>query len=244
MALTVNLMGPSPWGFRIYGGRDFKKAITVSKVNGGSKAELAALRPGDIILEINGQNTADMLNVEAQNKIKNSTTQLQLPDLPTPGQTNGITSPEQLTGRFQDLLVCRDENQNYKEYTISSPVSLSPRPYSPEPPASPNGKTTPTSTKSIHLRPWSPEERSQVFSRPLSQKHSTASPTKTSFHRTVGGRRGAVEVRHASRGGGGGCDVVGTRVAPDWLAGYLEGPPAWQGRYAAMFTRPFEVHPV
>lgn len=32
MALTVNLIGPSPWGFRIYGGRDFKKAITVSKV--------------------------------------------------------------------------------------------------------------------------------------------------------------------------------------------------------------------
>lgn len=32
MALTVNLIGPSPWGFRIFGGRDFKKAITVSKV--------------------------------------------------------------------------------------------------------------------------------------------------------------------------------------------------------------------
>ncbi|CDR18281.1 unnamed protein product, partial [Oncorhynchus mykiss] len=32
MALTVNLIGPSPWGFRIYGGRDFKKAITISKV--------------------------------------------------------------------------------------------------------------------------------------------------------------------------------------------------------------------
>ena len=32
MALTVNLIGPSPWGFRICGGRDFKRAITVSKV--------------------------------------------------------------------------------------------------------------------------------------------------------------------------------------------------------------------
>lgn len=32
MALTVNLIGPSPWGFRIFGGRDFKKAITISKV--------------------------------------------------------------------------------------------------------------------------------------------------------------------------------------------------------------------
>lgn len=48
------------------------------QVNGGSKAEQADLQPGDIILEINGENTAEMLNVEAQNKIKNSKTQLQL----------------------------------------------------------------------------------------------------------------------------------------------------------------------
>lgn len=36
MVLTVNLIGPSPWGFRIFGGRDFKKAITVSKVAANS----------------------------------------------------------------------------------------------------------------------------------------------------------------------------------------------------------------
>lgn len=51
---------------------------TVRQVNVGSKAEQAALQPGDIILEINGENTADMLNMVAQNKIKNSKTQLQL----------------------------------------------------------------------------------------------------------------------------------------------------------------------
>uniref|UniRef100_A0A672SXW7 PDZ and LIM domain protein 2-like n=1 Tax=Sinocyclocheilus grahami TaxID=75366 RepID=A0A672SXW7_SINGR len=78
MPFTVNLIGPSPWGFRISGGRDFKKAITVSKVNAGSKAETACLQPGDIVVEINGLNTGDMLNVEAQNKIKSCTTQLQL----------------------------------------------------------------------------------------------------------------------------------------------------------------------
>lgn len=180
MALTVNLIGPSPWGFRIYGGRDFKKAITVSKVNGGSKAEKADLQPGDIILEINGENTADMLNVEAQNKIKNSKTQLQLmverSGPPSPGQTNGISSPEQLTGRFQEaVIVSRDENQNYREYTISSPASLSPGPYSPYPPSSPDGKRerlTPTTNKSFQLRSWSPEERSNRLSRPLSQEFS------------------------------------------------------------------------
>lgn len=51
---------------------------SVQQVNGGSKAHQADLQPGDIILEINGENTSDMLNVEAQNKIKNSKTQLQL----------------------------------------------------------------------------------------------------------------------------------------------------------------------
>ncbi len=51
---------------------------SVQQVNGGSKAAQADLQPGDIILEINGENTANMLNVEAQNKIKNSNTQLQL----------------------------------------------------------------------------------------------------------------------------------------------------------------------
>lgn len=179
MALTVNLIGPSPWGFRICGGRDFKKAITVSKVNRGSKAEQADLQPGDIILEINGENTADMLNVEAQNKIKSST-QLQLvvdrPEPPSPGQTNGISTPEQLTGRFQEaVIVSRDENQNYREYTISSPASLSPGPYSPDPPASPDGKRdrlTATTNKGVQLRPWSPEDRSHRMSRPLSQEFS------------------------------------------------------------------------
>ncbi|KAM7416148.1 hypothetical protein PAMA_018292 [Pampus argenteus] len=181
MELTVNLLGPSPWGFRIFGGRDFKKAITVSKVNEGSKAEQADLQPGDIILEINRENTADMLNVEAQNKIKNSKTHLQLvverPKPPSSGQTNGINTPEQLTGRFQEaVIVSRDENQNYREYTISSPVSLSPGPYSPDCPFSPNGKgerLTPTTNKSVQLRSWSPEEKSHRLSRPISQDFSS-----------------------------------------------------------------------
>nr|XP_020446363.1 PDZ and LIM domain protein 2 [Monopterus albus] len=176
MALTVNLIGPSPWGFRISGGRDFKKAITVTKVNVGSKAAQGDLQPGDIILEINGENTTDMLNVEAQNKIKNSKTHLHLmverPEPGSSGQTNGISTPEQFTARFQEAVkVSRDENQNYREYTISSPVSLSPRPYSPAPPASPDRKMlTATTNKSVQLRSWSPEERSRRLSRPVSQE--------------------------------------------------------------------------
>uniref|UniRef100_A0A146P034 PDZ and LIM domain protein 2 n=1 Tax=Fundulus heteroclitus TaxID=8078 RepID=A0A146P034_FUNHE len=178
MALTLNLIGPSPWGFRIFGGRDFKKAITVSKVNGGSKAEQANLKAGDIILEINGENAADMLNAEAQNKIKNSKTQLQLvverSDPPSPAQTNGISTPQHLIGHFQEaVVVSRDENQNYREYKISSPTSLSPGPYSAYSPVSPERRgerLTPTINKSVQLRSWSPEDRNDRLSRPQSQE--------------------------------------------------------------------------
>lgn len=33
MSVSVTLVGPAPWGFRITGGRDFRKPIMVSKVS-------------------------------------------------------------------------------------------------------------------------------------------------------------------------------------------------------------------
>ena len=44
----------------------------------GSKAVLADLRSGDVIVEVNGELTATMLNVEAQGKIRNTMTNLKL----------------------------------------------------------------------------------------------------------------------------------------------------------------------
>ncbi|XP_050977021.1 PDZ and LIM domain protein 2 isoform X2 [Labeo rohita] len=78
MTFQVNLTGPPPWGFRICGGRDFKMTLTVSKVCEGSRAGDAGLQVGDVILEINGQDTGAMLNMEARNKIKTSEHQLWL----------------------------------------------------------------------------------------------------------------------------------------------------------------------
>ncbi|NXX78869.1 PDLI2 protein, partial [Urocolius indicus] len=78
MPVTLTLPGPAPWGFRISGGRDFGKPITVSKVTELGKAAAGDLRLGDVIVTINGESTAEMLNVEAQNKIKQSPGQLQL----------------------------------------------------------------------------------------------------------------------------------------------------------------------
>ncbi|NWY63740.1 PDLI2 protein, partial [Erithacus rubecula] len=105
MPVTVTLPGPAPWGFRISGGRDFGKPITVSKVTEHGKAATGDLRPGDVIVTINGESTAEMLNVEAQNKIKQSPGQLRLEversPVPPPSHTNGDTSPERLATRFQ-----------------------------------------------------------------------------------------------------------------------------------------------
>ncbi|XP_013928285.1 PREDICTED: PDZ and LIM domain protein 4 [Thamnophis sirtalis] len=70
MPQTVALNGPSPWGFRLVGGKDFSTPLTISRINPGSKAALANLCPGDVILSINGDSTENMTHLEAQNKIK------------------------------------------------------------------------------------------------------------------------------------------------------------------------------
>ncbi|TRZ11976.1 hypothetical protein HGM15179_015145 [Zosterops borbonicus] len=115
VTVTVTLPGPAPWGFRISGGRDFGKPITVSKVTELGKAAAGGLRPGDVIVTINGHSAAEMLHVEAQNKIKQSLGQLRLEversPVSPPSHTNGDTSPERLATRFQDTLRMQSESQ-------------------------------------------------------------------------------------------------------------------------------------
>ncbi|XP_075031138.1 PDZ and LIM domain protein 2 [Calonectris borealis] len=132
MPVTVTLAGPAPWGFRITGGRDFRKPITVSKVTEHGKAAAGDLRPGDVIIAINGESAAEMLNVEAQNKIKQSPGQLRLQversPMPPSSHANGDTSPERLATRFQDALRMQEESQGALRASYSSPASLSPPP--------------------------------------------------------------------------------------------------------------------
>ncbi|XP_030649560.1 PDZ and LIM domain protein 4 [Chanos chanos] len=78
MAQTVTLNGPSPWGFRLVGGKDFSTPLTISRITPGSKAALGDLCPGDTILAINGDSTESMTHMEAQNRIKACTEQLVL----------------------------------------------------------------------------------------------------------------------------------------------------------------------
>ncbi|KAG7461830.1 hypothetical protein MATL_G00195250 [Megalops atlanticus] len=78
MPQNVVLQGPAPWGFRLTGGKDFNQPLTISRITPGSKASLANLCPGDIILAIEGAPADGMTHCEAQNKIKDSTSQLSL----------------------------------------------------------------------------------------------------------------------------------------------------------------------
>lgn len=71
-------MGPAPWGFRLTGGKDFNQPLTISRVTPGSKASMANLCAGDVIVAIEGVPASDMLHCEAQNKIKESSRQLHL----------------------------------------------------------------------------------------------------------------------------------------------------------------------
>ncbi|KAM6972108.1 PDZ and LIM domain protein 3-like [Aplochiton taeniatus] len=76
MPLNIVLVGPAPWGFRLTGGKDFNQPLTVSRITPGSKASVANLCSGDVILAIEGVPAIDMLHCDAQNMIKESTNQL------------------------------------------------------------------------------------------------------------------------------------------------------------------------
>nr|XP_033713583.1 PDZ and LIM domain protein 2 isoform X4 [Tursiops truncatus] len=165
MALTVDLVGPAPWGFRISGGRDFHTPIVVTRVTEEGKAEAADLRPGDIIVAINGESAKSMLHAEAQSKIRQSPSPLRLqldrPQVASPGQTNGESSPEVLATRFQGSRRTHTDSQSSLRSSCSSQASLSPPPGSPFstlPPASPQapvGEVVPS--HSFQSLAYSPE---------------------------------------------------------------------------------------
>ncbi|XP_067242262.1 LIM domain-binding protein 3a isoform X1 [Chanodichthys erythropterus] len=96
---NVSLAGPSPWGFRLQGGKDFNMPLTVSRITPGSKAASSNLNQGDIIVAIDGVSTEGMTHLEAQNKIKSANFNLALTmqkskrPTPVPMTTPRIDSP-------------------------------------------------------------------------------------------------------------------------------------------------------
>uniref|UniRef100_A0A9J7YA36 LIM domain binding 3a n=1 Tax=Cyprinus carpio carpio TaxID=630221 RepID=A0A9J7YA36_CYPCA len=96
---NVSLAGPSPWGFRLQGGKDFNMPLTISRITPGSKAASSNLIQGDIIVAIDGVTTEGMTHLEAQNKIKSANFNLALTmqrskrPIPIPMTTPRIDSP-------------------------------------------------------------------------------------------------------------------------------------------------------
>ncbi|XP_057198963.1 LIM domain-binding protein 3a isoform X1 [Triplophysa rosa] len=105
---NVSLAGPSPWGFRLLGGKDFNMPLTVSRITPGSKAALSNLNQGDIIVAIDGVSTEGMTHLEAQNKIKSAnfnmalTMQRSKRPTPLPMATPRIDSPMPMIAHQKD----------------------------------------------------------------------------------------------------------------------------------------------
>lgn len=78
MPLNVVLNGPAPWGFRLIGGKDFNQPLSISRINPGSKAAMANLCPGDVIIAIGGTPAENLMHCEAQNIIRDCGNQLYL----------------------------------------------------------------------------------------------------------------------------------------------------------------------
>lgn len=74
----MSLVGPAPWGFRLQGGKDFNVPLSISRLNDGGKAAQAHVGIGDVVLTIDGISTDGMTHLEAQNKIKACTGNLNM----------------------------------------------------------------------------------------------------------------------------------------------------------------------
>ncbi|NXH72635.1 PDLI5 protein, partial [Hydrobates tethys] len=75
---SVSLVGPAPWGFRLQGGKDFNMPLSISRLNDSGKAAQAHVGIGDVVLTIDGISTDGMTHLEAQNKIKACTGNLNM----------------------------------------------------------------------------------------------------------------------------------------------------------------------
>ncbi|MBN3287995.1 PDLI2 protein, partial [Polyodon spathula] len=177
MSLNVNLIGPSPWGFRISGGRDFKKPIAVSKVTVNRGLHSVCLRWlsgfADTVIQTNILHIVHFVSFSASSSSCESVKLLSPLSTPSncvfnnisvsepasPGQTNGILTPERLSSQFQEALqVSRDENQNYSKPLHRSPCS--PEPLAPRHSPGYSKPDTPPSARSFQSRSWSPVDKS------------------------------------------------------------------------------------
>ncbi|XP_069466691.1 PDZ and LIM domain protein 1 isoform X1 [Ambystoma mexicanum] len=133
----VVIEGPGPWGFRLVGGKDFDQPLTISRVTPGSKAALANVCIGDVVVAIEGENTEHMTHLEAQNKIKGCIDEINLtvnraeskiwnPLVSEDGKTNPYKMD--LSSQQQDLKqIGAAHNRSAMPFTAATASSSSPK---------------------------------------------------------------------------------------------------------------------
>ncbi|XP_025048974.1 PDZ and LIM domain protein 1 isoform X4 [Alligator sinensis] len=166
----VALQGPGPWGFRLVGGKDFEQPLTVSRVTPGSKAAIASLCIGDVIMAIDGVNTDNMTHLEAQNKIKACIDEINL----TVGRSESkIWSPlvteEGKTNPYKMNLA--SQPQRPKQFQRAFSMTCQPL----KSPSGPNSRLSPTvALKAPFASVYNPLQL-QASASPLQRRHSTSS---------------------------------------------------------------------
>ncbi|XP_041426366.1 PDZ and LIM domain 1 S homeolog isoform X2 [Xenopus laevis] len=166
----VVMTGPSPWGFRLVGGKDFEQPLTISRVMPGSKAAVADLCIGDVVIAIDGENTDRMTHLEAQNKIKGCEDEL-------------ILTINRAESKIWSPLASEDGKPNPYKMNLASnpqrPVQFQ-RAFSMtyQPLKSPTGSISPLSPSAMFKAPLSSVYnplQSRSTSTSLQRRHSTSS---------------------------------------------------------------------
>ncbi|CDQ80226.1 unnamed protein product [Oncorhynchus mykiss] len=164
---SVSLVGPAPWGFRLQGGKDFCLPLTISRLTDGGKAAKARMSVGDVVLSIDGIATNSMNHLEAQNKIKACTDDLNL----TLQKASSVPKADAPKNEPPEIIKPVPITYPAPPSTFTSP--------SPQPSVAYNKTAAPLAGAAVHSRSPAPPIAAQPSSAPPTRPSSGRSPFTT-----------------------------------------------------------------
>ncbi|XP_039406411.1 PDZ and LIM domain protein 5 isoform X2 [Corvus cornix cornix] len=218
---SVSLVGPAPWGFRLQGGKDFNVPLSISRLNDGGKAAQAHVGIGDVVLTIDGISTDGMTHLEAQNKIKactgnlNMTLQrvssIQKPDLihVPKGEPTEVVKPVPIASAVAPKVTATASvafNKTPRPFgaVTSSKVTSIPSPSSAFTPAQASA-ASPCAVPGVHVNtkpnaePWPPVPGAPKPAVPVPRQHGAAPSADGAQDAAEGPRRGGRENQGESK---------------------------------------------
>lgn len=218
---SVSLVGPAPWGFRLQGGKDFNVPLSISRLNDGGKAAQAHVGIGDVVLTIDGISTDGMTHLEAQNKIKactgnlNMTLQrvssIQKPDLihVPKGEPTEVVKPVPIASAVAPKVTATPSvafNKTPRPFgaVTSSKVTSIPSPSSAFTPAQASA-ASPCAGARVHANakpnaePWPPVPGAPKPAVPVPRQHGAAPSADGAQDAAEGPRRGGRENQGESK---------------------------------------------